>query len=232
MPAFRSLRFVLFAALAVLMVLLFAAPSAAQQKQGSSPAAAAQVAVKTNVVASYGHIPLSFEANRGQTDPSVQFLSRGQGYTLFLRPGEAVLALRSGKKTPAMTASPVNPPLANPSLADPHSRFAPQPEAIETSLVRMKLVGANPRAAAHEEDEQITKTNYFIGNDPAKWRTNIPNYGRVRYAGIYPGIDLVYYGNQSKLEHNFIVAPGADPTRIRLAFHGARQMRIDPPPAT
>jgi hypothetical protein len=221
MPASRSLRIIFTVFLAVLFVLLFAAPSAAQKKDGSALAPSVPAAAKAKVAANYGHIPLSFEANRGQTDSSVQFLSRGQGYTLFLRPGEAVLALRSAKISP-----PKSPLTAN--LGDPRHPFGPKPEEIETSFVRMKLVGANPRASVHEEDEQITKTNYFIGNDPAKWRTNVPNYGRVRYAGIYPGIDLVYYGNQSRLEHDFVVSPGNDPSRIRLSLTGAKQMRIDP----
>jgi hypothetical protein len=223
MPASRHFPFVLLAALAIAVLLLFAVPSLSQQKEDSSQAAAPEAAAKATVAANYGRIPLSFEANRGQTDRSVQFLSRGQGYTLFLRPGEAVLALRSGMRTTAKTASPAPPPLPG-----AHSRFAPNTGQIETSLVRMKLAGANAHAAAREEDEQITRTNYFIGNDPAKWRTDIPNYGRVRFAGIYPGIDLVYYGNQNRLEHDFVVAPGADPTRIRLALDGAEQMRIDP----
>src|SRR5580658_4659224 len=228
MPARRSSIFFLTAfAIAVLPPL--AVPARSQQKEGSaSPAAAAQTALKAKVAANYGHIPLSFEANRGQTDPSVQFLSRGQGYTLFLRQGEAVLALRSAKPHGAGTPLLADSLLAIPSPADPRGRLAPNPSEIETSLVRMKLVGANAHAAVHEEDQQITKTNYFIGNDPAKWWTDVPNFGRVRYAGIYPGIALVYYGNQSKLEDDFIVAPGADPTRIRLALTGANQTRIDP----
>jgi sugar lactone lactonase YvrE len=228
MPARRSSIFFLTAfAIAVLPPL--AVPARSQQKQGSaSPAAAAQTAAKARVAANYGHIPLSFEANRGQTDPSVQFLSRSQGYTLFLRPDEAVLALRSAKPRGTGTPLLADSLLAIPSPADPRGRLAPNPGEIETSLVRMKLVGANAHAAVHEEDQKITQTNYFIGNDPIKWRTDIPNFGRVRYAGIYPGIDLVYYGNQSQLEHDFIVAPGVNPGQIRVAMSGAKQMRIDP----
>ncbi len=240
MPAHRFLRIVFTVFLAVLFVLLFAAPSAAQQQgvpqavapQKSvtasvseppsipSPTSGATAAQKARAAANYGHIPLSFEANRGQTDASVQFLSRGSGYTLFLRPGEAVLALRSASLTTPKTASVAD-------WGDPRHRFGPKAEDVETSYIRMKLVGANPRATMREEDEQITKTNYFLGSDPAKWRTNIPNYGRVRYANIYEGIDLVYYGNQSRLEHDFVIAPGADPSRIRLALNGAKSLRID-----
>ena len=81
-------------------------------------------------------------------------------------------------------------------------------------------------------DELPGKSNYFIGNDPAKWRTNVPTYAKVRYENVYPGIDLVYYGNQRQLEYDFVVAPGADPRAIRLAFQsrdreGAGALRID-----
>ena len=63
-------------------------------------------------------------------------------------------------------------------------------------------------------------SNYFIGNDPSQWHTDIPNYGQVEEQNVYPGVDLVYYGNQQQLEYNFTVAPGADPGVIRLAFTG------------
>src|SRR5438105_1891527 len=69
-------------------------------------------------------------------------------------------------------------------------------------------------------------SNYFIGRDPKKWRTNIPNYAKVRFEDVYPGVDLVYYGNQQQLEYDFVVAPGADPSAIRLGFSGT-EMKID-----
>jgi hypothetical protein len=69
--------------------------------------------------------------------------------------------------------------------------------------------------------------NYFIGNDSAKWRTNVPTYAKVKYEGLYPGVDLVYYGNQGQLEYDFVVAPGVDPNEIRLKFHGAGKPRVD-----
>ena len=79
----------------------------------------------------------------------------------------------------------------------------------------MKLRNANPAAKVTGVDELAGTSNYFIGNDPAKWRTNVATYAKVKYEGIYSGIDLVYYGNQRQLEYDFIVAPGADPRRIR-----------------
>ena len=80
----------------------------------------------------------------------------------------------------------------------------------------MKLVGANPNPKIVGMEELPGKSNYFIGNDPKKWRTNVPNYAKVKYANVYPGVDLVYYGNQGKLEYDFVVQPGADPRQIAL----------------
>jgi pimeloyl-ACP methyl ester carboxylesterase len=82
--------------------------------------------------------------------------------------------------------------------------------------VRLKLVGANPAAKVSGADELPGRSNYFIGNDRKQWRTNVPNYAKVKYQGVYPGVDLVYYGNQQQLEYDFIVAPGGDPRVIAL----------------
>lgn len=152
----------------------------------------------THVNRDFGKVPLSFEPNQGQTDPHVQFLSRGQGYALFLTPGEAVLELQkaAGKKADA--------------------KGLPTP-----STLRMSLVGANAKAAVSGEDLLPGTANYFIGNDSSKWRTSVPTYKRVAYTGVYPGVDLVYYGNQRELEYDFIVAPGADAAKIALQFTGA-----------
>jgi hypothetical protein len=94
---------------------------------------------------------------------------------------------------------------------------APSPQHLEPAVVRLKLVGANPRSKIVGMNELPGKSNYFIGNDPKKWRTNVSNYAKVRYADVYPGVDLVYYGNQGQLEYDFVVAPGADPAAITLA---------------
>ncbi len=91
----------------------------------------------------------------------------------------------------------------------------------------MKLVGANPSPDVAGLEELPGKSNYFIGNDPKKWRSNVPHYARVAYRQVYPGIDLVYYGNQQQLEYDFVVAPGADPDAIRLGFEGADEIGLD-----
>jgi hypothetical protein len=146
------------------------------------------------VMDSYGKLPLSFEANRGQTARQVKFLARGPGYTLFLTPDAAVLSLHGQK--------------AN-------------------AVLRMKLAGANARASVTGADALPGKSNYFIGSDPSQWRTNVPTYGAVKYAAVYPGIDLVYHGNQRLLEYDFLVAPGADPQAIGIRFQGARKLTVN-----
>ena len=93
--------------------------------------------------------------------------------------------------------------------------------------LRMTLDGANPRPTVTPGDELPGKVNYIIGNDPAQWRSNVPTYGRVTYATVYSGIDLVYYGNQHQLEYDFLVAPGADPAAIRMSWDGSDRITID-----
>jgi len=95
------------------------------------------------------------------------------------------------------------------------------------SPLRMKLRGANPSAPIIGEAPQASTSNYFLGNDASRWRSSVPNYGRVRYAGLYQGIDLIYYGNDGNLEYDWLVSPGADPQSIRMIFDGAQQIRID-----
>ena len=165
--------------------------------------------------AAYMRLPLSFEANNGQTDPRVKFLTRGSGYQLFLTPTEAVLTLRQdvgGERTHKKSHHDSS------EKADASSRSA---------VLRMKIVGGNAEPGLTGLGELTGRTNYFIGNDPEKWRTNVPNYARVEYHSVYPGVDLVYYGSQGRVEHDFVVAPGADPSQIKLSFDGANKVGID-----
>ena len=92
----------------------------------------------------------------------------------------------------------------------------------------MELAGANPAAAVAGASPLPGKSNYFIGNNPAKWHRDIPQFARVRYQSVYPGVDLVYYGNQGQLEYDFEVAPGADPSQIALRFHGQERPTLTP----
>jgi hypothetical protein len=153
-------------------------------------------ATKNAILGEYGKLALSFEANQGQADRRVKFLSRGQGYTLFLTDDSAVLKLQGETKST--------------SLKD---QDAPE---TDLAVLRMKLVGANPSTTVVGVDEQSGKSNYLIGNDASKWHTGVVNYSKVRYQNAYPGIDVIYYGNQQQLEYDFVVAPGANPQAILL----------------
>jgi photosystem II stability/assembly factor-like uncharacterized protein len=154
----------------------------------------------------YGDLPLSFEANYGQTDPEVRFLSRGCGYNLYLTPKEAVMEFCSVSRSSS------------------HHRSTNA--SAQSSVVRMKPMGANPLARLVGLDEMPGKTNIFIGRDPNRWRAGIPNYARVKYADIYPGVDMVFYAKQRQLEYDLIVAPGADFKAIRMRFGDARKIQI------
>jgi hypothetical protein len=188
---------------------------------GSSagPRAAAKLSLQPKKLPDYGKLPLSFEPNHGQTNGTVKFVSRGAGYTLFLTPTEAVFSLRQGSnKVSSEYAAIGKSGQTTPTSGQP-------PDAV----LRVQLVGPNSLASITGLDQLPGKNNYFRGNDPSKWVKDVPTYAKLQYAAIFPGIDLVYYGNQGQLEYDFVVSPGVDSRPIRLNFSGARGLRIDPP---
>jgi hypothetical protein len=168
----------------------------------------------------YGKLPMSFEENQGQTAREVRYVARGGGYELFLTPQEAVIALRPGEH---LDFSPKHRSAYLRALRE--QRRAAQTQTM--TAIRLRLEGANPEPQIHGSDRLPTRVNYFTGSDPKNWHTDIPAYARVKYAGIYPGVDLVFYGNQRRLEYDFVVAPGADPNAIRLKIDGAKKMRVN-----
>jgi hypothetical protein len=146
-------------------------------------------------------LALRFEPNVGQTDPQVRFLSGSGDGDVFLTPNEIVLSLR---------------------------RPGPgRGEAGMSTAVRLHILDSNPNPRVVGLDPLPGRTNYFIGNDPTKWRTNVPSFARVKYADVYPGIDLVAYGNAGNLEYDFQVRPGADPGRIAMSVDGADRIALD-----
>jgi hypothetical protein len=171
-------------------------------------------------VQAYGRLPLAFEANAGQTDSQVQFTSHGRGYTLFMTATEMVLSLEGEPETTDSSHRL----LRGKNIAFLH----PAAPRREKAVVRMKLLAANGKPRIAGTEELPGKVNYFIGNDPKKWRTNVPTYAKVEYRDVYPGVNLVYYGHQGLLEHDFVVAPGADPTQIRFAVAGAEKIDLEP----
>jgi Beta-propeller repeat len=95
------------------------------------------------------------------------------------------------------------------------------------SGLRIALVGGRRDAEVEGLEERAGRANYFLGNDPSRWRTDVPTFATVRTRSVYPGIDLVYHGRPRELEYDFVIAPGADPGRIRLRFDGAESLRLD-----
>jgi Beta-propeller repeat len=182
--------------------------------KAAKPASANLDAQRT---AAYGKLPMGFEENKGQTNSEVRFLSHGQGYELFLTSQEAVLELRRAK--PA-DSSPRKRSLALKALRYANAK-------TDTSVVRIHLAGANPNPEIAGLNQLPGRTNYFMGNNPKDWRTDVPSFARVKYGQIYPGVDLVFYGNQRRLEYDYVVAPGANPSAIALDVTGARKLRID-----
>ena len=171
---------------------------------------------QTRVVEAYAELPLSFEANEGQTDSQVKFTSRGSGYSVFLTPTEAVLALNK----PSTNGT-------HEQLFHPNRKSRSRSDQVRRAVLRLKFVGANRSAELMGLEELPGKSNYFNSNDPAKWRTEINNYSKVRYNAIYPGVDIVFYGKQRQLEYDLVVTPGADPATIELAFQGAQKLHVD-----
>ena len=149
---------------------------------------------RTAVVApiSYSKLPLSFEVNQGQADPQVKYLARESGYTLMLTPDATILRLRGNDKG--------------------------QPAR---SFLRLKLRGADSWSVIRGEHELPGRSNYFMGNDPGAWHTNIPTFQQVRYQQIYPGVDLVYYGRQGQLENDFVLRSRRQPPGDCMAGGGS-----------
>jgi hypothetical protein len=152
--------------------------------------------------AAYGLLALSFEANRGQAPAQVDYVARGSGYSISLTPTQALLALVQ-KQPPGSSTAP------------------------NTDVVTLQLVGANNSASGTALDKLPGVSNYIIGNDPSHWLLNIPTYSQVAFQNVYSGINVIYHGNQSLLEYDFVVSPGANPGTIRLAVSGAASMSLD-----
>src|SRR6185295_10756590 len=171
----------------------------------SRPTLPADESLARPVREAYGRLPLSFEVNQGQHDGRVKFLSRGSGYNLFLTPEETVMVLSKTAPREKMRR-----------LSSAGSSF--DSNRMTRAVLKMKLLGANNNPRMVGTDQLPGKSNYFIGNDPTKWKTSVRNYGKVKYEDVYPGVDMVYYGNQQELEYDFIVAPGSDARQIKLRF--------------
>lgn len=150
---------------------------------------------RARLQALYARLPLRFEPNQGQADASVKFMAQAPGYRLFLTGNGAVLSFRHASRSQTAGAN-------------------------SQTWVCMKWLGSEPAPHGAGLAKLASQSNYFIGNDPRLWRTGVPNYARVDFRNIYPGIDLAYYGNPHQLEYGFRVTPGADAHRLRFSLTG------------
>jgi len=184
--------------LAMLFVFLFMAKGAIAKTGG------AVSETKSKATEAYGKLPLSFIQNNGQTDKSVRFYERGAGHaTFFTEEGVYLNLVRSQKR----------------------DKFSADKKTIKSDIVKLSPLNANPSPRIIAEGPQAGKVNYFTGNDTKKWKTNIPTYGAVVYKDLYQGIDIKFYGNNRQLEYDIIVSPGADPSKVKLAYEGIQGLR-------
>jgi hypothetical protein len=182
----------------VLLVLLVLGAAWLLRRDIATPHSAnLPAASSTQMQASLTRLPIGFEPNQGQTDNAARFVAHGRGYGLYLTPSGAVLTL--------------------PERSQNHLRQA---------AVEMQLSGANQTPEMAGADRLAGHSNYFIGNDSSRWLRNIPQFGRVQYHEVYPGIDLAFYGNQNQLEYDFEVSPGSDAHQIELNFKGATNVSV------
>ena len=171
-------------------------------------------ALEQRVRALLGAAPLQFEENKGQADSRAKFLARGGNFVLALTPREADLNIHTRHV---------------------HEKRPPQlePEGVgwadamaSSAVVRVEFAGGNPDAQLTGVDAQPGRINYIRGKDRKGWFRDVPHFGRVRYQGIYPGVDAVFYGDRRQMEFDFDVAPGADPSAIRLRVDGATSVDL------
>ena len=151
----------------------------------------------TKTFPEFGWLPLSFVPNTGQTDPAVRFQARGLGGQLFFTPAEIVLTL------------PV------------------YSEQTPPAIIRLRFEGANPTPEVSGIEPLPGRVNYFSGNDPTRWQTDLPTYAGVVYQQLYEGIDLRFDGATSRLKGTYTLAPGVDPRLIRWRYEGTAEVQVD-----
>src|SRR5713226_4926618 len=150
----------------------------------------------------FGQVPLIFEANRGQAGRGVEFLARATGYTVLLEADKTEVLL-------------------------PMARTGEDQKDALPSTVAIEFVGASYHSHYKVAERLPGKSNYFVGKQSSRWMVGIPQYGRISQKSVYPGIDLVYYGNAGNFEYDFVLAPGADPQSLILRVQGADNISIN-----
>ncbi len=191
------------------------------------PSQIAEIRTKTEALEAYGRLPLSFIPNRGQLDEAVLYSAQGAGQTLWF--GADGLTIREMKSSPPLQGVGAYARLgptgraAIPSGASYLTNSPPTPP----SEVNLRFVNANPTPQITNAAQLPGLVNYFVGNDPQQWQTNVPTYGQITYHDLWSGIDLLYEGHPGALKSTFFIAPGADPTQIQLTYPQADSLNLD-----
>jgi photosystem II stability/assembly factor-like uncharacterized protein len=146
------------------------------------------------------HLPLSFEQNAGQVDEQLKFFCRNKAYNIGFTTRQTTINFTSSSK---------------------------DNNAQQSATLKMKFINSNPASNLTGVEKLETKSNYFRGNNPKDWHTNVANFASLKYENLYNGIDAIFYGNQQNVEYDFVVAPQADAKLIQLSFEGAQGIRID-----
>src|SRR5260370_80782 len=159
------------------------------------------------------HRPLVFEPNQGQAPAQIKFLGQSSTYQVLLDGEGATIVIpdKTGLQA-ASTRLPGTPP----------------PLHIPYNAVRMRLAGSRPWSNITGAEPTGGVSNYLHSRDLKRFVNHIPQYGRIKVASVYKGIDLIFYTNGGDLEYDFAVAPGANPEQIQVVFDGTREMRVDP----
>ncbi|HSW57756.1 MAG TPA: Ig-like domain-containing protein [Dehalococcoidales bacterium] len=188
----------------------------AHNEAGLNPSAYSGIS-RDNIISSYLGLPLHFEANRGHVDPEIDYLARGNGYSLLVSSSELTILLNN----------PVHGKDIGNTIGQPQLLLNDAASNQSNTELTIKLLGASASSRANGEGLLPGKVNYLMGNNPGSWYTDVPTYEKVSYKEIYPGIDLVFYGNQREFEYDFSLAPGTDPGVIVFILKGGSGTEID-----
>ncbi len=154
-----------------------------------------------------------FEPNLGQSESGALFLARGPGFTAYFAADHVTFRIKNcpDSRRPQNRRSAVG---------------AIPPEPCLESGLRLEFVDHSKLVVLNGRDELLAKAHYFVGRDPTAWRRNVPQFGRLRYEGLYPGVDIEFYSTGGQIEYDLILASSADLTKVRLRFPGTEGRRV------
>ncbi len=190
------------------------APVTTASAAAAASQAASEAATKLKAKRMIAAMPLFFEPNHGQTDPSVRFLSHSGRHSLYLTDDATIITLVAGKIQKGQNFASVNPRLPDKS------------DKLVESAVRIRMVGANPHPTMTGLDPLPARVNYLVG-DKAHFHPNVETFARVKIANVYPGVDIIHYGSHDTLEYDIVAAPGADTSKIKFSIEGAAKTTTD-----